>query len=298
MKQLVVRISEGIGNQLFMYANAYALSKKFNYNLIIDNTSGYFKKKNQIRNYELNNFMIDSDIANKNLKFDSYSKNVKRKLLKIIDIFRSRKKFFTEPKNSQKKTGLIEISLENYSNTIFIEGHFECEKYFIKYENEIKKLFKIRSNLIESNNKYINELKNCNSVSICIRQNRYSERKDRNYLKSNQFLDDTINYIYKSIDHIKKNVKNPKFFVWSNDLSNLGKYFNDSEFIFIDNKINKSINDFYLFSFCKHFIVGPTSFHWWGAWLNENPNKICIRPSNLNPSNNIDFWPNDWIKIS
>ncbi len=43
--KLIVRIAEGIGNQLFMYANAYSLSKKINYDLYIDNTSGYFKKK-------------------------------------------------------------------------------------------------------------------------------------------------------------------------------------------------------------------------------------------------------------
>ena len=45
--KLIVRIAEGLGNQLFMYAHAYSLSKKINYDLYIDNTSGYFKKKNQ-----------------------------------------------------------------------------------------------------------------------------------------------------------------------------------------------------------------------------------------------------------
>ena len=49
--------------------------------------------------------------------------------------------------------------------------------------------------------------------------------------------------------------------------------------------------------YTKHFIIGPTSFHWWGAWLNNNPNKICIRPKNINPSNNSDFWPDKWISI-
>ena len=59
------------------------------------------------------------------------------------------------------------------------------------------------------------------------------------------------------------------------------------------------IEDFNLFSFCKHFIVGPSTFHWWGAWLNKNSKKICLRPKNelLNPSNNLDFWPERWIPI-
>ncbi len=45
MRKITVQISEGLGNQLFMYSFAYALSKQINYNLFIDSTSGYFKKK-------------------------------------------------------------------------------------------------------------------------------------------------------------------------------------------------------------------------------------------------------------
>ena len=83
----------------------------------------------------------------------------------------------------------------------------------------------------------------------------------------------------------------------SDDFSSLDEYFDQNEFTFIKNVNNKFLNDFYLFQYSKHFIIGPTSFHWWGAWLNENPNKICLRPSNINPSNNSDFWPNNWISI-
>lgn len=43
--KIIVRIAEGLGNQIFMYANGYALSKKINYELLIDNESGYLKKK-------------------------------------------------------------------------------------------------------------------------------------------------------------------------------------------------------------------------------------------------------------
>ena len=54
---------------------------------------------------------------------------------------------------------------------------------------------------------------------------------------------------------------------------------------------------FFLLKNCKYFIVGPTTFHWWGAWLSDYKDKICIRPKNLNPSNNVDFWPNSWIEV-
>ena len=55
-KKIIVKVSAGLGNQMFMYAHAYALSKKLNYKLYVDNTSGYFQKKNlsDNRSYKLN----------------------------------------------------------------------------------------------------------------------------------------------------------------------------------------------------------------------------------------------------
>ena len=77
-KKIIVRIAEGLGNQLFMYANSLSLSKKINYNLFIDNESGYFQKKN-IRSYQLNNFNIDTPICEIKYKFNNQLKNIKEK---------------------------------------------------------------------------------------------------------------------------------------------------------------------------------------------------------------------------
>ena len=44
-KKIIVKIAAGLGNQMFMYANAYALSKKYSLDLTVDNTSGFFQKK-------------------------------------------------------------------------------------------------------------------------------------------------------------------------------------------------------------------------------------------------------------
>lgn len=293
----IVRIAEGLGNQLFMYANAYAVSKKLNSKLYIDNKSGYFKKKNQVRFYELDKFCITASLIENDYIFDNYFKELKRKYLKTIDLFSKKKKFLIEKKSYDKKTSFSNYLNLSFEKNITIEGFFQSEKYFSEYRNDLINEFRVNNTFIDKKNRYVDLLNNTNSVSICIRQNRYSEGKIRNDHKSIQFTKDTIEYIQRSITFFKKKLNNPKFFIWSNDFSGLKNFFDSKEFILIDNKINKSINDFNLFKYSKHFIVGPTPFHWWGAWLNEYNNKICIRPSNINPSTNVDFWPHNWISI-
>jgi len=46
-KKVIVRVAEGLGNQLFMYANGLALAKNNDAALYIDDESGFFKKKNR-----------------------------------------------------------------------------------------------------------------------------------------------------------------------------------------------------------------------------------------------------------
>ena len=191
-KIIVVRIAEGIGNQLFMYANSLSLCNRYNYKLLIDDTSGYFKKKNRVRSFELNKFLVNFNIAENNLKFDTYFKDVKRKFLKKIDPFKQKKNFFIEERDKKKQSSFNEIKLENYSNLVFLEGHFESENYFKKYSKEIKENIKINNDYINLDNKYVDILKNSNSVSICIRQNRYSEGKVKNNYKSIEFTKKTI----------------------------------------------------------------------------------------------------------
>ncbi len=302
-KKLIVRIAEGLGNQLFMYANAFSLSKDLDYDLYVDDKSGFIKTKN-FRNYYLNEFNLSSKIIPDNEKFDTTFLNLKRKILKQIDFFKTKKSFLIEKKSLNKNTKFYDIKKKNYSNRLYVEGHYESEQYFLKHRNDLLKEFSFKNENNFKKNMYYEMIKSSseNIVSISIRTNRFSEREDNRFNnisknKSSQFTHDTIEYVYRAIKNVKINIPNAKFLIWSNDFSGLREYFPQNEFIFIDNKIDKIHNDFYLLSLCKNFIVGPTSFHWWGAWLNKNSNKICFRPKNLNPSNNNDFWPKNWISI-
>tara|TARA_B100000287_G_scaffold353044_1_gene342672 strand:+ start:50 stop:961 length:912 start_codon:yes stop_codon:yes gene_type:complete len=301
-KKIIVRIAEGLGNQLFMYANSLSLSRKINYNLFIDNESGYFQKKN-IRSYQLDNFNIDTPICENKYKFNNQLKNIKRKILIKLDRYKKKKTFLLEKKDYLKKTKFVDNSRGNFSNILYIEGHYESEKYFHDLKNVLIEKFTLKNQHIYQKNEYFGLIENNkNVISICVRQNRFSERLSNKYdqnqkNKSDEFTKSTINYIKRSVNFIDQKIDNAKYLVWSNDFSNLREYFPSEKFTFVDIKENKSLSDFYLLLNCKNFIVGPTSFHWWPAWLNSKENSITIRPKDIDISNNSDFWPNNWIPI-
>ena len=308
-KKLIVEVAEGLGNQIFMYAHAYSLSKELDYALFIDNKSGFSKKKNLLRNhqkYMLGNFNLFGSIADNNMIYDTDFKRFKKKLKLLFDFFSKKKSFIIE-KNiriNRKKFAepFMNIDKTKINNNLYVQGNFENYNYFNKYRSQLCRILIPKKEVIDENNSLINRIKSSNSVSLHIRRDRFSDqvksKTTKNIKKSDIFTEDIINYINNSIDFINSKVQNPEYFIWSNNHDNIVPLLNKikaKNYTLVNNDV---INDFNLFRYCKHFIVGPSSFHWWGAWLNQNPNKICVRPSdNLNPSNNKDFWPESWSII-
>ena len=137
---IVARISNGLGNQLFQYAAAYALAKKFKRKLLIDDESAYFKKKDSLRKYELHNFNLSSQIVDKKYKFNNYLLDTKRKFLKKIDFLLTKKKFIIESKDQNKKTsfyknGIIYLNQQNkYRNEDVTEfpQYLKDKKFYYK----------------------------------------------------------------------------------------------------------------------------------------------------------------------
>ena len=308
-KKLILRLSNELGNQMFMYASAYSIAKELNRKLYIDDETAFLSKKN-VSKFRLNFFNISSEIANEEHKYKNFSGYIKRKFLIKSDFLRSKKKFYIEKKNKDKITKYSDIYKSlSFDDNLFIEGHFESEKYFNKYKNELFNEFKFKNlNILEKNN-YIKDVNKQNSVGICLRQNRYVEGGGQNTQfnreKSWNFTLEQINYINKSADYIKSKVTNPTFFLLSNDFSNISK----TQFSFSyneiklpdDDNIYKPVKNLFILSQCNHFIVTTSTFNWWGAWLSDRSSKIILRPSEKFFSkfylNNLDFWPPNWNKV-
>lgn len=314
MKKIIARISNGFGNQMFLYAAAYSLSKTLNRKLEIDIFSGFnsLKRKNLKKKYkhfnpefQLKYFNISSKIANNNDCFDTFYSQFKRKCLLFLDKFYNKKSFILEKRNQNKMTFFNNLYLNNktLNNKVYIEGYFESEKYFLEYRNELVKEFSFKKK-IDCLNSFKDKILNTNSVSMAIRADRYNERISDDKIKKNvqnskRFEFQQYKYILRAIDFFKKNIKNPHFFIFSDNPKKIQNFFLNIKNVYVVNiyKNNKIIEDYYLMSLCKHFAVAPSTFHFWPAWLSNNKNKICLRPRNLSTSNNKDFWPTSWIKV-
>lgn len=143
-------------------------------------------------------------------------------------------------------------------------------------QNEIGE--RVRNGLVFVNNfdketlEYSARMQREESVSIHVRRTDYL-----------MFNEDCYKYGYfiKAVKHIKSKVKNPVFYIFSDDLEwcknnlkSIGLSSND-KIIFVDcNRGENNYGDMMLMSQCKHNITTKSSFGWWGSFLNNNPDKI------------------------
>ena len=140
-EKLIIRLSNNIGNQMFMFAAGYAASKLMNRKLYFDNLSSYKSRKN-IYTYALDGFQIPETITPSNDVFTKLSGYIRRKLKKKIDPFLKKKSFIIEKYQNNKETQFNEVNINQfYNTTVYMEGYFESEKYFLKYKKDLLNFF-------------------------------------------------------------------------------------------------------------------------------------------------------------
>jgi hypothetical protein len=280
MKLNIVSIAGGLGNQMFQYA--FYLSLK-HYWFPRDLNKKYIAPYEIHNGYELNNvFNIKQNIVT-NLTVGFIKKNFKKKILK----------------KQEKSGGAFEqINLRTNQPIRYFSGYWQSEKYFVGIEDKIRSTFKFDFTQVSKRNKsLISDMRNENAVSIHIRRGDYvNDPGAKMVLGGNCNLD----YYKKAINYINGKIENPFYYIFSDDSEWVRENFTFlRNSIVIDwNKNKDNWQDMMLMSTCKHNIIANSSFSWWGAWLNSNPDKIVIAPKKwFNTFDATDIIPECWLRF-
>lgn len=279
---IVVRIWEGLGNQLFQYAYARSLQLRNGGDVRLCALHG--EGNRTYRQYELDKFKITL-ARDKNIeKIASYiDKNIiVKRLLKQITEKVSFLNYIHEKnvKYDEKQKYLI----GNY----YVSGWFQNEEYFKEYASVIRKEIQLKKKIkISKQLRHI--LKNCNTVSVHIRRG--------DYKRYNNVLN--MEYYQKAFALINSCVEDVYFVVFSDDLEWVKKNIDFGERVYFVNedKRLKDYEELVIMSKCKHNIIANSTFSWWGAWLNTYTQKIVIGPKQWFPRDNSNIMPETWIKL-
>ena len=294
---IIVKLQGGLGNQMFQYAIGRRLSillqtnLKLDFSFLNDKTP---KANFTIRNYELDAFNIAGDFSEYTEIKHFYRNNpiskIKRKLGSLKQINETGHQF--NPK-------ILELK-----GNIYLNGYWQSEKYFNAIRSNLLSEFSLKNSLLDEleGDKSLLQMKELinmtNSVSVHFRRGDYVSD-----LVTSQFHGTcSMSYYQDAIKRILAEIPNPHFFLFTDD-----QEWVKSQKIIEDFPSTLAITsnmhlDMYLMSLCKHNIIANSSFSWWGAWLNQNPDKMIIAPKRWFAKDDLnqqipDLIPQNWIRL-
>ena len=264
---VVVYIAAGLANKMFQYAFSRGLMSH-GLDVFLDQTS--FQPEWSFEDIALEEVFPNIEI--KNAPNNMFSLAYKKDLLSRI--YRRMSAFFPNNRYLMERPFIYDelIYKKATSNCIFC-GLWQTELYFNFCEKDVRRNFTPFQD--DQNIQLAEKMKNENSVAIHI-------RKGADYLKRN-IWDGTcsVEYYNQAINYLKEHVSNPVFYLFTDNPKWVEENLKDIDYKLVDwNPVSgkQSYRDMQLMSYAKHNIIANSTYSWWGAWLNNNPQKIVVAP--------------------
>lgn len=259
-------LAGGLGNQIFQIVAAYNLAEKNNdtaeFNFDECHTPFQGKKSTEYKNNVFKEF--------------NHNKNI------II-----------ENTFSQKGHAFEKIP---YNKNLQLQGYFQSEKFF--EENKEKIIKKLLTGIKSEKEKWenvinwVSKFSDKKIVSFHVRRGDYLKFPDIHTPCS-------LDYYKKALLLIKNNIGDFRPVFISDDKEWCLETFKEIDCLF--SPFKNEIEDLILMINSHSNVIANSSFSWWGAYLNQNQNKVVVAPKRWfgpnGPQDQQDTIPENWIKI-
>lgn len=289
---IIIKLTGGLGNQMFQYALGLVCIEN-NLGQVKLDISGYEHvakhTPDTLRQFDLGAFQISIPVATKSeIVHIKYPLGIISKGYRFIvkKVFR---KYFMDYHP--------EIFTDINGNKYF-DGFFQSEKYFSKMAPKVRKEFTLQKSFIDEDTlKFTALINQSDSISLHIRRGDVANNPTTN--KYHGLC--PISYYKTAMKFMSEKAPHHHFFIFSDDIAwvkeNLQIPFPHT---YVSGNGLMSQQELHLMSKCKHNIIANSTFSWWGAWLNQNPDKIVIAPkkwTNKIPDPHPNIIPETWIRM-
>ena len=293
--KLIVRLTGGLGNQMFCYAVARRLALVNDAELILDDETGFAYDRKYRRSFGLSPFCLAGRKATNREKLKPFPR-LRHKLLKIYSRkipFQGRPLIFQEQRDFDSR--LLSLS---FSGTRYFTGVWPSENYFKDIEDLLREDFTLQKMPEDAANRSAaKHIAASNSVAIFVRWFDIPSMDNGN--------NTPLDYYDRGLKVLESRLDNPYYFIFSDRPDSVRAHLKFPEdrcrVVNHNNSEDMAYADLWLGTQCRHFILSNSTFGWWSAWLGNFPDKIVIAPSTKTvPAANWNikgFLPDEWITL-
>lgn len=288
---VISKITSGLGNQLFQYALGRHLALQSNTSLWFD--LRYFHQEyatDTPRKFKLDRFNVCYHLLDASpWLYASKATGLlpQRSLRPLIDT-RHEAHFHFDPSVIRQAAPFT-----------ILWGFWQSEKYFADSAPQIRKELTFNRPLSETFRTYQRQILQADiPISVHIRRGDYVTHPE--FSQSFGFVG--LDYYQKALIHLKNLFPSATLFFFSDDPAWVqANIATDQKHVFLQSTgADADVDDLQLMSICHHHVIANSSFSWWGAWLNPQPDKVVIAPQRWfanKPWNTKDLLPPGWLRL-
>ena len=285
----------GLGNQMFQYAIARALSEHYQSSFLLDRSWFDLPQiETTPRPYQLE-FLKIQKVAQTTVGFPKRPKRLKRLLQQFLS--------FGPIVYYQGNAFEYDAELLNLDGLgqrdLFLFGYWQAFPYLEPIKMILQQEFKTQQPISAHYQSYLKQIGSSESVMLHIRRGDYVNSPSA--AKFHGAL--TLSYYQQAIEELLLNKPNAHFFIFSDDLPWAKEALpKDLQITFVENALqaDAAAQELQLMYACKHHIIANSSLSWWGAWLKQDCGGFVFAPNRWISDSSLDLstlLPAHWQKI-
>jgi hypothetical protein len=278
---ILVRLTGGLGNQMFQYAAGRALADRLGADLLLDTRafeSPLALKAYTRRSYALSPFRLRARVAT--------SADLKNWPVWVVEIgMRLR---FVRPlfRRWHFESGITyDPGLRALHDPVCLVGYWQSERYFTDVADRIRADFALTQPMSGENARLLELARTERSVGLHVRRGDFVSLNDAAQVHGLCSID----YYRRAIDHVRERCAECRFLVFSDDPQwARAELPLDPSAVFVTGNEQQPEQDLALMRACKHHIIANSSFSWWAGWLGYSAEQIVIAPTPWYASPELD----------